>query len=331
MKIEKLPSGSYRVRKMYKGKSYSLTFDARPTKSQIEDALISRITANVGEDISCMTFEQAAAEYCRQKSNVLSANTYREYSRIPKNLPSWFINLPVDSITQVDINKVVNELSGKNSPKTVRNKHGFISAVLGTYRPHLQICTTLPQKRKIEPYIPSDDDVRRILEAMKDTPYYVPLVLACYGMRRGEIVALQPSDIEGCKVRISKSMAYTANKEWITKATKTTESERTIIIPEDIANLIRDRGYVYTGFIGSIQKELRKTQKRLEMQPFSLHKLRHYFASKMLTITDAKTVQALGGWKTDSVMKTVYAHSMEQEKEKARQQAVDIFSKNLFS
>ena len=30
MKIEKLPSGSYRVRKMYKGKTYSVIFNHKP-------------------------------------------------------------------------------------------------------------------------------------------------------------------------------------------------------------------------------------------------------------------------------------------------------------
>ena len=32
MKIEKLPSGSYRIRKMYKGKTYTVIFDYKPTQ-----------------------------------------------------------------------------------------------------------------------------------------------------------------------------------------------------------------------------------------------------------------------------------------------------------
>ena len=71
-------------------------------------------------------------------------------------------------------------------------------------------------------------------------------------------------------------------------------------------------------------------QKQLGMPFFPMHKLRHYFASKMLTLTDSQTVQALGGWKTDSVMKTVYAHSMKAEQEKAKRIAVDQFSKAIF-
>lgn len=34
MKIEKLPSGSYRVRKMYKGKMYTVIFEGKPTQKE---------------------------------------------------------------------------------------------------------------------------------------------------------------------------------------------------------------------------------------------------------------------------------------------------------
>ena len=34
MKIEKVPSGSYRVRKMYKGKMYTVIFEGKPTQKQ---------------------------------------------------------------------------------------------------------------------------------------------------------------------------------------------------------------------------------------------------------------------------------------------------------
>ena len=32
MKIEKLPSGSYRIRKMYKGQMYTVVFNEKPTQ-----------------------------------------------------------------------------------------------------------------------------------------------------------------------------------------------------------------------------------------------------------------------------------------------------------
>lgn len=61
-----------------------------------------------------------------------------------------------------------------------------------------------------------------------------------------------------------------------------------------------------------------KLEKKAGMEPFSLHKLRHYFASNAHTlgIPDAYILK-LGGWKTDSVMKNVYRHA---QSDKIREQ-----------
>ncbi len=55
---------------------------------------------------------------------------------------------------------------------------------------------------------------------------------------------------------------------------------------------------------------------------FSLHKLQHYFASKMsaLNIPEADIIK-MGGWETDYVMKAVYRHSMMEKEEKAKRKA----------
>lgn len=330
MTIEQLPSGKYRARLMKNGKVYRITYDTKPTKRQAEADLYEMISKNEDAPKEKMTFAEASEKYIDMKRNVLSPSTIRDYAKYCDRMPKWFPLLPINDISQIEINKVVNEISADKSPKTVRNYHGFISAILGTFRPQLKICTTLPQKRKNEPYIPSDEDVKRLLAELEGTHFYVPVVLACYGMRRGEICALTLDDIEGDVVHINKAVAQNEQNEYVLKSTKTTESERDIIIPHAIVDMIRQQGYVYKGHPNSIICKLTKVQDKLGMPHFSLHKLRHYFASKMLTITDTKTVQALGGWKTDNVMKTVYAHSMKEEQEKAKRAAVEKLSGSIF-
>ena len=171
-------------------------------------------------------------------------------------------------------------MSKKCSPKSVSNHHGFISAVLNVFSPNLKLNTTLPQKSKNEPYIPSDDDVKRILEYASGSKYEIPIVLACYGLRRSEICALTPEDLDGDVVTINKALVQDENKEWIVKQTKTVESTRKIIIPVEIADKIREQGYIYIGHPGKISDYLYRTQKKLGIERFSIHKLRHYFASK---------------------------------------------------
>lgn len=331
MKIEKLPSGSYRIRKMYKGQSYSLVFDHKPTQKEALQAMSAELD-KVKTKYDRLTFKGAAGEYVEMKRNVLSPKTIKEYSDMPKRFPDWFNNLPLAEITQVDINRIVNELAKSKAPKTVRNYHGLISAILGTFRPDMKIYTKLPQKVKSEPYTPSQEDVRAILETAKGTMFEIPITLACYGMRRSEICALTLEDISGDVVHITKAMVQDENRKWVIKSTKTTESTRDIIISQELADKIREQGYVYRGFPNSITAYLTRIEKQLGIQHFTIHKLRHYFASQMsaLGVPDAD-IMKLGGWQSDHVMKSIYRHSMMDKEEKAKREAADKLGKVLFS
>lgn len=331
MKIEQRGAGSYRIRKMYKGQMYTVTFDYKPTQKEAMQAMALELDKVQGK-YSSMTFKSACEEYIESKRNVLSPSTIRGYATIIRQLSDSLLQMNVHDITSIDVQREINRLTKACSPKTVRNQHGFISAVLGVFRPNLKLNTTLPQKLKTEPYTPSHDDVKRILAAVKDTPYEVPIILACYGMRRSEICALTPDDIDGDIVRINKAKVPNENREWITKTTKTTSSTREIIIPMEIANKIKEQGYVYQGNPDSISRHLEQLEDRLGIPHFSLHKLRHYFASEMsaLGIPDADILR-MGGWETDYVMKSVYRHSMMMKEEQAKREAAEKLRNTLFS
>ncbi len=331
MKIEKRESGSYRIRKMYKGQMYTVTFDHKPTQKEAMMAMAKELEHVQGKYKS-LTFKAAAEKYIDSKQDILSPSTIRGYSGIIRQIPDAFLNTPIHDITPLDVQAEINRVARKCSPKTVRNHHGFISAVLGTFCPNLKLNTTLPQKTKNEPYIPSDEDIKKILEYASGTDYEIPIILACYGMRRSEICALTPDDIKGDVVSITKAKVQNEKREWITKSTKTTASTREIIIPAEIASRIHERGYVYKGYPGEITKFLTAAQKKLGIPFFSVHKLRHYFASRMssLHVPDAD-IMKMGGWETDYVMKSVYRHSMIDKDEQAKRDAVKKLNGVLFS
>lgn len=331
MKIEKRGADSYRVRKMYKGQMYTVSFDHKPTQKEAITALTNELN-KIRTAHTQMTFQRAAENYVDMKRNVLSPRTIKEYAEKVNRFPDWFRKLLISDITQVEVNKLINEISKGRSPKTVRDYHGFLTAVLGTFYPNLKISTTLPQKIKSELYTPSQEDVKRILEAVKDTPYEVPVTLACYGMRRSEICALKVEDIDGDIVHINKALVMDENRKWVVKYTKTTESTRDIIIPKRLAEKIREQGYVYDGYPESITRCLTRVEKKIGIPHFSLHKLRHYFASKMsaLGVPEADILR-LGGWETDHVMKSVYRHSMMEKEEKAKRDAAEKLRNALFS
>lgn len=326
MKIEKRSSGSYRVRKMYKGQMYTVTFEHKPTQKEAMQAMAAELD-KVQQKYKSLTFKAAAEEYIESKRNVLSPSTIRGYAGIMRQISDRFLSENIHDITVLDVQSEINRVAKDHSPKTVRNHHGFISAVLSMYCPGLNLNTTLPQKVKSEPYIPSDEDIKKILEYSKGTNYEIPIVLACYGMRRSEICALTPADIDGDVVEINKALVQNENKEWVVKRTKTVESTRKIIIPIEIANKIKSQGYVYKGSPGKISAHLSRVQKQIGIQHFSVHKLRHYFASKMsaMNVPEAD-IMRMGGWETDHVMKGVYRHAMKDKNQESQRQVSEKFS-----
>lgn len=330
MKIEKLPSGSYRIRKMYKGQAYQIVTDYKPTQKEAIQLMAEELD-KVKTKRGRMTFRDAAGEYIESKRNILSPSTVVGYTKIMRQLSDGFLGKGIGDIDQMDIQKEINRAADGRSPKTVRNYHGFISAVLYTFRPEIKINTTLPQKAKNEPYIPSDEDVRRILECASGTEYEIPLVLACYGMRRSEICALTKEDIDEDVVNINKALVLDEHKNWVIKTTKTTSSTRKIVIPKWLADKIKKKGYVYKGNPDSITRFLYNTEKKLGVKKFSMHKLRHYFASRMsaMHIPD-EDIMKMGGWQTDIVMKSVYRHAMQDEAMQAQREASRRLSEAIF-
>lgn len=312
MTIEKLPSGNYRIVEMRNGNRYRAVVDHKPTKAEARDV----IEKLVGSYHDSTLFFRAADTYIKSKENVLSPATVRGYRSIVNNMDEKFKNLPLDNITLPVLQAYINEFSISHSPKSVRNLNGFIMAVLKFNGSDVKT-PTLPQKEKKVEYIPTEEDVRRILKDFRGHKFEPFIILATMGLRRSEICALDESSLKGNVLTIDKALVQDENKQWVIKTTKTTDSTRTIIIPDHVADMLRTNGF-YKDNPETLYFALRRSQKRLGIPLFPLHKLRHFFASYMhdLGYSD-KQIQEMGGWKTDGIMKTVYQHAMEMDKVKA--------------
>lgn len=311
MKLQKLPSGSYRIQKTINGKRRSFTFDHKPTQKEIEE----EVYKSMGEVRlnGRTTFKAACEVYINNRVNTISPSTVREYTGYVDRIEDWFMSMLIDDITENDVQIIVNNLAIKKSPKTVRNYYGFISSVLGLYRPDLHLRIKLPQKTKETFYVPKSDDIKALIEYSKGKQMEVPMLLGCYGMRRSEICALTPADIEGNVIHINKAMVKDKDNNWVIKTTKTTSSTRDIIVPDEVIETINRVG-LYKGTPNYFDTWLKRAEKSLGIESFSFHKLRHYFASQAHAsgIPDVD-VMRFGGWETDRVMKGVYRHSLEKD------------------
>ena len=316
MTIEKLPSGNYRIKEMRDGQTYRITLDHKPTKAEARD-LIQEKLSGLNDSTP---FSVAADSYIRSKENVLSPATVRGYRSLLSNMEPDFKKTPIDRITLPVLQTYINKFSADHSPKSVRNLNGFIIAVLKFYGSDIK-SPRLPQREVKNDYIPTEEDVKRILNDFKGTKYEPFIILATMGLRRSEICALDDSSLNGNVLTIDKALVMDEHKQWVIKKTKTEESTRTIVIPDHVADMLRTNGF-YKDNPETLYFALRRSQKRLGIPLFSLHKLRHFFASYMhdLGYSD-KQIQEFGGWKTDEVMKKVYQHAMEMDKVKANMAA----------
>ena len=324
MTIEKVGK-KWRVKQMHNGITYRVSLDYKPTNKEAQLIIAEKISADEPSGDRRDIFAKSAEKYLQIKSNVLSPSTIRGYNTIIRSISDRFMNTKTCDITQELIQKEINDYSASHSPKSTRNLHGFISAVLTVYKPSLRISTTLPQKRKYEAYTPSEDDVKRILNDVSGTKYEIPFRLGCYGMRRGEICAITDADLNENLLHIDKSKVLTDDGTWIIKPfPKTTESERTIYIDDELAKLIKKQGYAYKEHPERLSKVLKRIQKRLKMPEFRFHDLRAYYASMAhaMGVPDAY-IMANGGWSSTNILNRVYKRTFTEKQIAMNQQIAD--------
>ena len=315
MKASKLPSGSYRVQKMIDGHSYSLTFDHKPTQKEITEELYRRKISKPAR--SEMTFRMAAEEYLEIKKNVLSPTTIVNYGSVLRNLSDTFKSLKIDRITAVDVQREINNYSVNHSPKTVKNASGFITVVMSMYAPDVPLRTKLPQNIPHEEYIPSKEDIEKVLEYAKGSDYELVLKMACFGFRKGELLAITADSIKDDCVVIDKALAISEDGTYKTKTTKTESGVRTVCIGKELAKEIKKKGCVYDGFPGNVLRYLHRAQDAVGVPRFKLHAFRHYYVSMChaMGIPDVYIIKSIGH-RSDTTLKRVYRHELEEEAKK---------------
>lgn len=310
MTIEKLKSGSYRISETRNGVRHRLTVPYKPSKKEAFELLQKKIE-NIHDSI---TFEEAAGKYIDAKSKVLSPATVTGYKSILKNLPDKFKHMDIAVIDDYTLQRLINDYAAEHSAKTTHNVYGFVRAVIRLFYPQSVIRATLPQKPRSEVYTPTREDVQRILSDADGTDYYIPVYLATLSLRNSEICALTIFDLKDDTLTINKALVRSGNGYVLKNTPKTDKSNRTIRIPHDLAERIREKGYIYNGYPLQISRYLWRAEKKLGIPHFGIHRLRHFFASYSheLGYSDA-FIQAVGGWSTDNVMKSVYRHAMNEQ------------------
>ena len=314
MTIDRLKSGSYRIRQMYKGKVYSVVVDHKPTSKEALKLLSDKMET-VSETRSTESFEYYGQKYIDElEKDSKSPSTIRFYSSILNNMSDDFKQKSLSDITTRDVQKNVDEYASSHAAKTVRNYNGYIHSVLGKYRPDFVCKTVLPTRVKKAEYEPTTEDVRRILEACSGSTFEITLRLCALGLRRGEAIAISAADLDKNNVlSINKDIVMNKYGKFILKDTpKNESSNRRIAIPKNLADLIRKQKVAYTGYPNYINTYLERLQKELGIPKFRLHMLRH-FAAAFLHKNGFSDEQIMSymGYESPTVMQRVYRYNLD--------------------
>lgn len=318
-KAVKLPSGSWYVNVMVKGKRLSIT---APTKREAENEAAAIKSGAKAMSHAPLSVTQALDRYIDSKSAVLSPATVAGYRRIQKNLFGPIADYMLSGLTQEQVQRWVNQLvkQGKK-PKTVSNAHGLLSAVLASYRPDMTLRTTLPQKVKPEIAIPSEAELSAIFKAAKGTKYELPILLAVWlGLRASEIRGLKWEDIDGEYISVKRAIVQ-GEAGPVEKGTKTFSGTRILHLPPYLADLIQAQDHSKEHIVNlsghAMYNGFERICEKAGVPHFRFHDLRHMNASVMLAVgVPNKYAQERMGHATDNMLKTVYQHTIQEEQKK---------------
>ena len=345
-KAQKLASGNWRVRVFTHtdpdGKKHYKSFTA-PTKKEAEYMASSFYLDKDASNSATgdMTLRQAFERYISSVEGVLSPSTVNQYEQQMRCYLKDVMPMKLSNITNEMLQKAISKEAEHLAPKTVKNISGLLSKVLKTYRKDFRYDVVLPQKEKKELYIPTEEEVKAILDYTEknNDPLFVPVLLAStLGLRRSEVVGLKWDcvDFKEHTINIKQAVVRGRENKYYKKKPKSYAGYRTLRMPEKLEQaLLKERENNKSDTVVSINPKsvsdrFRICLNKLNIPHFRFHDLRHYIASVMLSMNvPNKYAAARMGHATEDMLKNVYQHLMEKKKNEVDNQMTDYFN-NFF-
>lgn len=274
-------------------------------------------------------FWQAAVAYNESRRHILSPSTLIKYDAMAQQDCFTLSRIHVARITQDDVQACIDQIARTHSPKTCRNAHGYISAVLRSVRPDFALHTRMPKKVRLRYKTPTDGQIEALLKEIKGTRYELPIMLAAFGsLRRSEVCALDAADVDrkNCTIHVRRAVLQGKGGKIITKAPKSAAGDRYVQVPRELIELMPKQGLICGGLKpNTLSKYIPNLRKKYQID-FRFHDLRHYFASSQhaIGIPDAY-IMAAGGWESDDVLKNVYRNELDDVKKAMSEKAVSHY------
>ena len=278
-----------------------------------------------------MKFEDFWKMYCADMETRLREHTMRTKKYIVelKILP-YFGNKRVNDITAADIRQWQNELIKMGySPTYLKTINNQLSAIFNYAVRYYDLksnpCAkagSMGKSKAEEMDFWTGEEFRKFIDSVmnKRLSYMAFMTLYWTGMRLGELLALNPKDVDLKKrtISITKSYQRLGKKDVITPP-KTPKSKRVITIPEFLAADIKDymdslydlqeddRLFPITKYY--LEHEMQRGIKESGVKRIRVHDLRHSHASMLIELgfSPLEIANRLGHEKVETTLNT-YAH-----------------------
>ena len=229
------------------------------------------------------------------------------------------------------------------SASTIRSLHGILHQAMETAVKERLVAwnptegVTLPAKQRSTRKILNSEQLKRFLDAAQKDPAWSDFFYteATTGLREGEICGLMWSDFD--QERETLTVRRTAHEEKgggvSMGETKTSEGNRTILLPPSTAELLRNRQkqagnsqWIFPSMEQPEQplrpqrayRKLKKILKEAGLPDIRFHDLRHTFATHALSSgVDAKTLSGILGHTKASFTLDTYTHMTGDMQKKA--------------
>ena len=274
----------------------------------------------------------------------------KEYVMKDKVLP-YFGNTPINAITAPMIRKWQGEMIDKGfKPTYLKTINNQLSAIFNYAVRYYDLksnpCAkagSMGKSKAEEMDFWTGEEFRKFIDSVmnKRLSYMAFMTLYWTGMRLGELLALNPKDVDLEKrtITITKSYQRLGKKDVITPP-KTPKSKRVITIPEFLAADIKDyidslyelqendRLFPITKYY--LEHEMQRGIKESGVKRIRVHDLRHSHASMLIELgfSPLEIANRLGHEKVETTLNT-YAHLYPNKQTKLAERLDSEYRGNL--
>lgn len=289
-----------------------------------------------------LLFESVAEQWAEEHFPKMQNNTLKQYRPCLAAAIEFFKGFKINEIKATHIKRYMKELESKGlAQKTIKNRMLVVSLVFKyaqidesfehviEHNPctDISVSRNLPKTKRLPATKEDEKKICNNTDSLFGTLAYLYLTTGC---RRGEAVALTPSDVDTKEktISITKTVEWIGSKPQIKNCPKTDAGLRKVPVTDKLIFLLRPymkQKYLFQNNKGELIDNSQFTRqwnkyKELAGIDCTPHQLRHSYATILFDAgVDVKTAQAWIGHSDINTTLAIYTHLSEQKQKEAKE------------